>query len=55
MPTISVVHARPGEELAHDLSVHKIMAGGGDFYSRRLVEALGIDAGHGVLRLSFLH
>ena len=55
MPTISLVHARPGEELAHDLSVHKIMAGGGDFYARRLVEALGIDADHGVLRLSFLH
>ena len=55
MPTISVVHARSGKELAHDLSTHKIMAGGGDFYSRRLVEALGIDAGHGVLRLSFLH
>jgi selenocysteine lyase/cysteine desulfurase len=25
------------------------------FYARRLVEALGIDAEHGVLRLSFLH
>ena len=54
-PTIALVHARPGEELARDLAAHRIMAGGGHFYSKRLVEALGIDAEHGVLRLSFLH
>ncbi len=54
-PTIALAHARPGKDLARDLAAHRIMAGGGDFYSRRLVEALGIDAGHGVLRLSFLH
>jgi selenocysteine lyase/cysteine desulfurase len=54
-PTIALAHARPGGELAQGLAAHKIMAGGGHFYSNRLVEALGIDAGHGVLRLSFLH
>ncbi len=54
-PTIALAHARPGEELARDLVAHRIMAGGGHFYSKRLVEALGIDAEHGVLRLSFLH
>ncbi len=54
-PTISFLHDRPGEALAADLSLHKIMAGGGDFYGRRPVEALGIDPAHGVLRLSFLH
>jgi selenocysteine lyase/cysteine desulfurase len=54
-PTIALAHARPGEDLARDLAAHRIMAGGGDFYARRLVEALGIDAEHGVLRLSFLH
>ncbi|NIP75626.1 MAG: hypothetical protein GTN90_06475 [Xanthomonadales bacterium] len=54
-PTISVLNDRPGEALAADLSLHKIMAGGGDFYGRRPVEALGIDPRHGVLRLSFLH
>jgi selenocysteine lyase/cysteine desulfurase len=54
-PTIALAHARPGEELARDLAAHRIMAGGGDFYARRLVEALGVDADHGVLRLSFLH
>jgi selenocysteine lyase/cysteine desulfurase len=54
-PTIALAHARPGEHLARDLAAHRIMAGGGDFYARRLVEALGIDPEHGVLRLSFLH
>jgi selenocysteine lyase/cysteine desulfurase len=54
-PTIALHHARPGEELAHDLSTHRIMAGGGDFYAPRVIEAMGIDPGHGVLRLSFLH
>jgi len=54
-PTIALAHARPGEELAQDLTAHRIMACGGHFYSKRLVEALGIDAEHGVLRLSFLH
>jgi selenocysteine lyase/cysteine desulfurase len=54
-PTIALAHARPGEDLARDLTSHRIMAGGGDFYSKRLVEALGIDADHGVLRVSFLH
>jgi selenocysteine lyase/cysteine desulfurase len=44
-PTIALAHARPGEDLARDLAAHRIM----------LVEALGIDADHGVLRLSFLH
>ncbi len=54
-PTIAIHHARPGEELAHDLAQHRVMAGGGNFYAYRLVQALGIDPEHGVLRLSFLH
>lgn len=55
MPTVSVVHRRPGADLAGDLATHRIMAGGGDFYARRLIEAVGEDADHGVLRLSFVH
>jgi selenocysteine lyase/cysteine desulfurase len=31
------------------------MAGGGDFYAVRALEAMGIDPAHGVLRLSFTH
>ncbi len=54
-PTIALAHARPGADLTGDLAAHRIMAGGGHFYSRRLIKALGIDAGHGVLRFSFLH
>jgi selenocysteine lyase/cysteine desulfurase len=53
--TVALVHARPGEALAADLAAHGIMAGGGAFYADRLVSALGVDPGHGVLRLSFLH
>jgi len=54
-PTVSLVHARPGEELADALAGHRIMAGGGCFYSDRCVAAQGVDTGHGVLRVSFLH
>jgi len=32
-----------------------MMAGGGDFYAVRALEAMGIDAERGVLRLSFVH
>ncbi|MCP8883851.1 aminotransferase class V-fold PLP-dependent enzyme [Devosia sp. XJ19-1] len=55
-PTISVLHAEPGIALARRLASHGIMASGGNFYSVRLLEALGIDPyNHGVLRLSFVH
>ncbi len=32
-----------------------IMAGGGDFYARRPLEALKINPDSGVLRMSFVH
>ena len=54
-PTISLVHARPGEELATELAAHRIAAGGGCFYSDRCVAAQGVATDHGVLRVSFLH
>lgn len=54
-PTVAVVCARPGEGVARDLAAHRIMAGGGDFYAPRLIEAMGVDPAHGALRLSFLH
>ncbi len=31
------------------------MAGGGNFYAPRILQAQGIDPEHGVLRLSFVH
>jgi len=54
-PTVSVVAEEPGEALAAELAAHDIMAGGGDFYAVRPLKAMGIDPGHGVLRLSFTH
>ncbi|MEL6577231.1 MAG: aminotransferase class V-fold PLP-dependent enzyme [Pseudomonadota bacterium] len=53
--TIALAHARPGEELATALAAEGIGAGGGDFYAGRVIEAMGVDPSHGVLRLSFLH
>ena len=54
-PTVAMVCARPGEAVAADLARWRIMAGGGHFYARRLIEAMGVDAEHGALRVSFLH
>ena len=54
-PTVSLVCNRPGLAVATDLAAHKVMAGGGHFYAWRLVEAMGVEPEHGVLRLSFLH
>ena len=54
-PTIALRHREPGVEIAKRLARHGIMASGGNFYAWRLMEALGIDPQHGVLRLSFVH
>ena len=54
-PTIALRHREPGAEVARRLAKHGIMAAGGNFYAWRLMEALGIDPQHGVLRLSFVH
>ena len=54
-PTIALHHARPGADLAADLAGAGIICGGGDFYAVRLLDALGIDPAHGVLRVSFTH
>ncbi|MDH3264968.1 MAG: aminotransferase class V-fold PLP-dependent enzyme, partial [Paracoccaceae bacterium] len=54
-PTVAVELDRPGEEAAADLAHHGIMAGGGDFYAVRPLEAMGVDPKKGVLRLSFVH
>ena len=54
-PTIALRHAEPGVDIARRLAKHKIMASGGNFYAWRLLQALGIDPTHGVLRLSFVH
>ncbi|MBM7067878.1 aminotransferase class V-fold PLP-dependent enzyme [Actibacterium sp. 188UL27-1] len=54
-PTVALALDRPGLEVARDLSPLGILAGGGDFYAGRPLQAMGIDPDHGVLRLSFVH
>ena len=54
-PTIAVKLQIPGEEAAKKLAPFGIMAGGGDFYAVRPLQAMNISPEHGVLRLSFVH
>lgn len=54
-PTIALGLDEPGAAVAARLARHGIMAAGGHFYAYRLLEAVGIDPAHGVLRLSFVH
>jgi selenocysteine lyase/cysteine desulfurase len=55
VPTVAIVPARHPQDVAVALSEHKVMAGAGDFYAVRLIEAMGQPADPGVLRLSFVH
>ncbi len=54
-PTVAVDLGRAAEPVAAALAEHGIMAGGGDFYAVRALEAMRIDPAKGVLRLSFTH
>ncbi|MGV6810976.1 MAG: aminotransferase class V-fold PLP-dependent enzyme [Brevirhabdus sp.] len=54
-PTVALSLAEPGEAVAARLADRGIMAGGGDFYAVRPLEAMGVDPEAGVLRLSFVH
>jgi selenocysteine lyase/cysteine desulfurase len=54
-PTVAVELNRPGIEAAQALVAHGIMAGGGDFYGQRPLQAMGVETTKGVLRLSFVH
>ncbi|MBT4932874.1 MAG: aminotransferase class V-fold PLP-dependent enzyme [Rhodospirillaceae bacterium] len=53
--TIAVQPDRSAQEIATALVDKKIMAGSGDFYAVRLLEALNVPLNPGVLRLSFVH
>ena len=54
-PTVAVLADQPGEALARALAPHGIMAGGGNFYAVRALDAQGARSDHGVLRMSFVH
>ncbi|HEY0032966.1 MAG TPA: hypothetical protein VGB81_06845, partial [Devosia sp.] len=51
----AIALSEPGAVVAKRLASHGVMAAGGHFYARRLLEGVGIDPDHGVLRLSFVH
>lgn len=55
MPTVALALKAPGAETAERLARDGIMCGGGDFYAVRCLEAQGVNADHGVLRVSFVH
>ncbi|RLK10386.1 aminotransferase class V-fold PLP-dependent enzyme [Ruegeria conchae] len=54
-PTVALSLNKKAEAVAAELSQHGIMAGGGDFYAHRPLQAMGVDPDQGVLRLSFTH
>ncbi len=54
-PTIAIKLQMSGEKAAEKLVPFGVMAGGGDFYAVRPLEAMNISPEHGVLRLSFVH
>ena len=54
-PTVAMALKGRGEDVAAALAPLGIMAGGGDFYAVRALQAMGVDPDHGVLRVSFTH
>lgn len=54
-PTVAIELVTGAEAAAKALATHGIMAGGGNFYAVRPLDALGIDTDKGVLRMSFVH
>ena len=54
-PTVALDLGYNSFDVAKKMSSLNVLAGGDDFYAVRLLEALGVDLEHGVLRLSFVH
>ena len=54
-PTVALDLGRDPVAVAAELADHGIMAGGGDFYAGRVLDAMGVDVERGALRLSFTH
>ena len=55
VPTVAVMPNKNPMEVAVALADHKVMAGAGNFYAVRVLEAMDIALDPGVLRLSFVH
>ncbi|MEY8839923.1 nitrogen fixation protein NifS, partial [Cribrihabitans sp. XS_ASV171] len=54
-PTVALSLNRAAAPVAQELAARGVMAGGGDFYAVRALQAMGVDVAQGVLRLSFTH
>ncbi len=54
-PTVAMALQGDAQSVAANLAPLGIMAGGGDFYAGRALDAMGVDADKGVLRVSFVH
>ncbi len=54
-PTVALALNRAAEPVAAELAQHGVMAGGGDFYAVRPLQAMGVETSQGVLRVSFTH
>ncbi|MBQ1202952.1 MAG: aminotransferase class V-fold PLP-dependent enzyme [Loktanella sp.] len=54
-PTVAIALQSDAAEVAAQLAPLGIMAEGGDFYASRPLQAMGVDLGKGVLRVSFTH
>ena len=55
VPTVAIDVKDRGRQLAVNLGLDGILTDCGDFYAVRLLEALGVDTKHGVVRFSFVH
>ena len=55
VPTVAVMPSKNPMDVATALVDHKVMAGAGDFYAVRVLNAMDIALDPGVLRLSFVH
>ena len=55
VPTVAIDLKERGGHVATSLCKDGILVDCGDFYAVRLLEALGVNVKHGVLRLSFVH
>ena len=54
-PTVALDIKQSPKKVAKELALKGVMAGSGDFYAVRALEAHGIDTNKGVLRLSYVH
>ena len=55
VPTVALHTERNPAEIASELAEQKLAADAGHFYAVRLIEAMGVPADPGVLRVSFVH